>query len=292
MIVTRFQYPLELRLVKMLDKLIARCIQKNPKHDSVLLNEGAEGEGKTTISVAEAFYISEKTGRVFNETNIFFDLRKMIEFIQNTDNQIAIWDEPALEALTGDTSKRIIKDLTRLLMMCRKKRHFVIINMTYFNKFTDYIVWQRPLGMVHVYSRDETSPGRFVYLKKKGLEQLWQEWKHKHRRSYNKYYDRRIRGSFPDVLNIDYAHNVLSGFNYDAYNQAKDEAIQSIGKEKEKENIKLLTLQWKVGKYWQNLKLNRGLFAKQIKINERTLYRWLKIPPELQKLLENEENDT
>lgn len=289
MIVTRFNYPLEARLIRMLDKLIARCTQRNPKHDAVLLNEGAEGEGKTTISVAEAFYISEKTGRAFSEKNVFFDLKTMIEVLQNNENQIAIWDEPALEALTGDTSKRIIKDLTRLLMMCRKKRHFVIINMTYFNKFTDYIVWQRPLGMVHVYSRDETVSGRFVYIKKKGLEGLWQEWKSKHRRNYKKWCDRYTRGSFPDILNPDYKNNVLSEFDYEAYNAAKDKAIESIGQEKVKENVKLLTLQWKCSQLCEKFKITQLEMAATLNVTPKTLREWSNIPNKYEEILENEQ---
>ena len=51
--VTQFGYPLENSLIEKLDLMIKRCVQKNPKKDAVLLNEGAEGEGKTSLSVAE-----------------------------------------------------------------------------------------------------------------------------------------------------------------------------------------------------------------------------------------------
>ena len=167
MIVTKFNYPLENRLLQKIDLMIKRCIQKNPKRDSILLTEGAEGEGKTTLSVALGYYISEKTGRIFNHTRVFADLEKMIDFLKSTEEEIAVWDEPALQALSGDVNTTIVRNLTRLLMMSRKKRHFIIINLAYFNKFNDYIVWQRPLGMIHVYSRDEIQSGRFCYIKKK-----------------------------------------------------------------------------------------------------------------------------
>jgi hypothetical protein len=218
--------------------MIKRCTQHNPKRDAVLLNEGAEGEGKTTLSVAEGYYVADKTGRTFNHTRVFSDVTKMIKFLQDTDEEIAIWDEPALQALSGDALTTIVKNLKRMLMMCRNKRHFIMINMTYFTEFGNYIVWQRPLGMVHVYSRNNLEPGRFIYIKKKYLEKLWYDWRSKRVRNYKKYGARHIRGTFPDVLNQDYKYNVLSDFNFKEYEKNKNEAIASIGKETKKLNEK------------------------------------------------------
>jgi len=177
MIVTKFKYFLENNLVKKIDMMLLRCSQKNPKRDAVLLCEGEEGQGKTTLSVAIGYYAAEKLGRVFNHTRVFFDLNKMIDFLKNSEEEIAVWDEPALHAMSTDTSTKVVRNLTRLLMMSRKKRHFLIINLAYFNKFNDYVVWQRPLGMIHVYSRNEIQAGRFIYIKKRKLEYLWQDWR-------------------------------------------------------------------------------------------------------------------
>lgn len=232
--VTRFQYAMERSLIEKLDLLIKRCVQKNPKRDSVLINEGAEGEGKTSLSVAEAYYISEQTKRPFSHENIFFDINKMIKFLQDTEGQIAIWDEPALQSLSTDALKSVVRDLKRMLMMCRNRRHFIIINMTYFNEFGNYIVWQRPNGMIHVYSRNEREAGRFIYIRKKYLEHLWRDWVSKKMRSYKKYASRKCRGTFPDVLNPEYKNNVLSEFDFNAYEKNKNDAINSIGQETKK----------------------------------------------------------
>jgi hypothetical protein len=211
--------------------MIKRCIQKNPKRDAVLLNEGAEGEGKTSYSVALAYYIAEQSNREFSHKNVFFDIDTMIKFLQNNEGQIAIWDEPALQSLSGDSLSKVVKDLKRMLMMCRNKRHFIIINMTYFTEFGNYIVWQRPLGMIHVYSRNELESGRFIYVRKKFLERLWLDWKTKKQRNYKKFASRKCRGTFPDVLNPAYKYNVLSEFDFKSYEKNKNDAIQSIGNE-------------------------------------------------------------
>ena len=272
-----FNFPLENSVLKKIDLMIARCTQNNPKRDAVLLIEGAEGEGKTTYSVAVGYYCAWKTGRSFNEKNVFSDLREMIDFLKTTDNQIAIWDEPALQGLSKDALSTIVKDLERLLMMSRKKRHFIMINMAYFNMFSSYIVWQRPLGMIHVYSRDEVTPGRFVYIKKRSLEQLWHDWRSKRRRNYRKHCSKSIRGSFPDVLNPHYKNNVISHFNLDEYERKKDEAIMKIGEKREEINKTKLMLQDLKAKI-SNIDLQKTKTKKELAehfgIRVTTLYKW------------------
>jgi hypothetical protein len=267
-----FDYPLDDALLSKIDLMIARCEQKNPKKDAVLLFEGMEGEGKTTYSIAVGYYIKWRTGREFSDLNVFSDLRKMIDFLKSTDNQLAIWDEPALQALSKDSLTTIVKDLERLLMMARKKRHFIMINMSYFNKFSEYIVWQRPLGMIHVYSRNELEAGRYVYIKKKSLEYLWDEWRRTHRRNYRKWCSKSIRGTFPDVLNSEYKHNVLSEFNLDRYERNKDKAIMSIGmmgKKQQKNEVDEF-------KYKLSQASNKTLIAKTLGVSTRTIQRWAK----------------
>lgn len=230
MIVTRFKYPLEKNLVTKIDLMVERCTTKKAKKDAVLLIEGSEGEGKTGLSVAVGYYVAEKMKREFTSKNLFFNVEKMIEFAQSTKNQIIIWDEPALQALSSDSNKTIVRDLTRLLMMFRKKRHFFMINMTKFYKFNEYIVVDRSIGMIHVYSRDNIEPGRFVYIRMRNLERLYHDWRFKKQRNHFKYAERFIRGTFPDVLNPKYKNNVLSEFDIKDYEKRKDDAIKSIGK--------------------------------------------------------------
>ncbi len=284
-----FNYPLDERLLKKIDLMIARCTQNNPKKDAVLLFEGAEGEGKTTFSVAVGYYVKLKTGRVFNHTRMFFDLKDMIKFAKETEDQIIVWDEPALQALSKDTLTTIVKDLERLLMMARKKRHFIMINMAYFNKFNEYIVWQRPLGMIHVYSRKEIYSGRYVYIKKKALENLWHSWRRRRKRDYRKYCSKSIRGTFPDVMNPKYKNNVLSDFNLEQYEKMKDEAIMKIGVKEVKIDVYAKykrIIAFLIRKINKDYKENLQDLTKEFGVNERSYYHWLKIKPIEEKPLE------
>ena len=276
MIVTKFNYPIELRLIKKIDLMIQRCIQKNPKRDAVLLIEGAEGEGKTSMSIGLGYYIAEQTGRKFNHTRLFFDVEKMMKFGQETDEEIIIWDEPSAQAMSGDSGKKIVRNLYRFLNMCRFKRHFIIINMSYFNLFKDYIVWQRPLGMIHVYSRDEKIPGRFVYIKKKSLEKLWMDWHRKKQRNYKKYCSKNIRGNFPDILNPEYKNNVLSDFDFDAYEEEKLKATMDIGKEetRKKIDVKIMALQYSISRLPERTGIATKTLTKLLGIGEKSLRDW------------------
>ena len=105
----------------------------------------------------------------------------------------------------------------------------MIINMTKFYKFNEYIVVDRAIAMLHVYSRRNIQSGRFMYIKRKKLEALWRDYRFSKRRNYRKHCSKDIRGMFPDILNPKYKYNVLKDFNNAAYEKEKDAAIMSIG---------------------------------------------------------------
>lgn len=275
-IVTDLQYGLEKRLVKKIDLMIDRCEQKNPKRDAVLICEGSEGEGKTNSSVAISYYIKSKTQR---DIHIFFRLEGLIKFAQENKGKIIIWDEPALDSLGSDWYKRVNKDLIRLLMTVRKNRHFFIFNFTRFYRFSEYIIVDRGLGLVHMYSRNEIQPGRFVYIKRRDLEALYTTYKKSKKRIYKSLTS--FRGNFPEVMEKHFdkmdicvegkVHATLAD-----YEKQKDLGIMSIGEKKKevnKEKEELAKLKVRIASI--NLKMtNRKQLADQLGISERTLNRW------------------
>jgi len=262
--VTDLQLAMEPALIKKLDLMTKRCEQQKPEWDSLLLVEGGEGDGKTTCGANCGYYIHHETGRPFGNQNIFFDVGSMIKFAQNTTKQIIMWDEPALEGLSAEWWRQTQRDLIKLLMMCRKNRHFFIFNITRFNKFSEYIVVDRAMGMIHVYSRRQMEPGRFVYIRKKYLEYLYNDYRTSKRRNYKKYAS--IRGTFPDAL-----HKII---DMKEYNERKDKAIMSIGTKKESlEKNKLNNLQKRIGLIKFPIKTQTE-FAGKLHIDRKTLSNW------------------
>lgn len=240
MIVTDLQYALENKLIKKLDLMIERCIQEHPKKDAWLCNEGGEGEGKTNSALAEAYYIKSKTGR---EIHLFFRLKELIEFAKLHTDMIIIWDEPALDSLSTDAMNAMNKDLLRLAMTIRMNRHFFILNFTKFNKFSEYIIVERCLGMVHMYSRKEIQNGRFNYIKKRKLEQLWNMYRTKHFRNYKGCAS--FNGSFPEILEKHFdkmkiSVNNIPNATYAMYNAEKIKGINAIGEKKQNKDKLIL----------------------------------------------------
>jgi hypothetical protein len=283
--VTDLQYALENRLLKKLDLMIDRCTTNQPKRDAVLINEGGEGEGKSNTSVAEAYYIKSKTNRPIY---LFFRLHALVEYAKTTKEQIIIWDEPSLDSLAQEHYKDINIQLMKLLMTCRKNRHFFIINMTKFWKFNEYVVVDRCLGMVHMYSRREMEIGRFVYINKRSLEPLFIGYKRTKKRLYKKY--ARFRGSFPNIMEkyFDRMGITMVGIDgkfypnatYDIYEREKDKAIVSIGSKEDKERDnkeakELKELKYKIGLVKPPIKTKIEL-AKQLGLSVDTLLNWVK----------------
>ena len=280
--VTDLEYYLDPVLIKKLDIMIRRCTTNKTKKDALLINEGAEGEGKTNSSVAEAYYIKYKTGRPIH---LFFKLRNMINFAKNTEKKIIIWDEPGLDSLSTDQQNKLNKDLIRLLMAVRIKRHFFIFNLTKFYKFPEYIVVDRCLGLVHMYSRREVDPGRFVYIRKRSLEKLYTTYKSSRKRLYKKL--KSFRGSFSDLLNPKNEKFSKMGVTVEGFTNAtlndyefeKNKAIGMIGeveKEKEKvnkEKIKLKQLRYLISQIKPPIKTKEEL-ALALQVDTKRLREW------------------
>lgn len=291
--VTDLDYPIEDRLLKKLDLMIARCVQEHPEKDAVIINEGGEGEGKTNTSCVEAYYVKYKTGR---DVHLFFRLEPLINFAKSTEKKIIIWDEPSLDSLSADNLTTLNRDLTRLLMTARKKRHFLIINMTKFWKFNEYIVVERALGLVHMYSRREIDPGRFVYIPKKHLEELYTTFKSKRKRLYKSL--STLRGTFPDIMKkhfdrMGFHVNNIPNATYTIYDQEKDKAIHSIG-DTEKKSKK----ETKIEKSLEELRYKVAMLAKKriipieemaniMDIGSNRIREWAKLGPIQSVSLEN-----
>lgn len=258
--------------------MIDRCTNSRARKDAVLAMEGSEGEGKTNASIAVAYYVKSKTKR---NINMFFRLHNLIEFAKNTKEQIIIWDEPAIDSLSTDHYKSINKDLQRLYMTCRKKRHFFINNFVKFWKFSEYVVVDRSLGLVHLYSRGGIIPGRFIYVRQKKMEFLYNDYKFKKQRNYKKYSS--FGGNFV-LLEDKMKHMGITiegkeNCSLEDYEEIKDKAIASIGSTKKKVSADYRKLQ-ELKKSIGDLKfpiLTQEQFCNKFNISIKTFHNWRNI---------------
>ena len=285
-------FHVETKLAQMLDLMADRVMKKHPTLDAVLQNSGAEGEGKTNASLVEAAYFQMKTGRPIS---LFFKTSSCLKFAQSTKEQIIILDEPSFETLSTDFQTAAFKDFLRLTSTMRVKRHILIINFAKFWKFPDFLVVDRALCMIHLYSKQGQDPGRFLYIKKKNLEPLWNAYKKSGKRLYGKL--KTFGGKFPyimdkmwDKLDIrveDHEHTALKD-----YDDVKERAISTIGVKKSKRQInddmKLLSLR----KAISNIKcVSREKLAAELGINSARLREWAHIDLDDPNCLENLEKE-
>lgn len=238
----------------------------------------------TNTSIALAYYIKCKTK---HDIHMFFSLEKLIQFAQSTTDKIIIWDEPAIDSLSTDWYKKVNKDLIRLLMTVRKNRHFFIFNFTKFYKFSEYIVVDRALGLIHMYSKNETIPGRFFYIKRGDLEKLFNTYKANKKRLYRKC--SAFGGGMVEVMEKYFDKmgiNVegIANATLKDYEREKDKGILGIGKEVSKGEVKLnkrdtpeykevRTLKTKIGKL--KFPINSQIeFSQKAGIPLRTIREW------------------
>ena len=209
---------IEPRLKDKLDLMIKRSTGKN-KDDNVLLVDGEEGMGKSNMAALCAYYIHYEMKRPFDVSNMFFNLDELLQFAIHTKEQIIVWDEAALGGLAVEWWRKNQLQFIKLLMIARKKRHFMIICIPKFFKLNEYIAVDRSIGLIHVYAANAMSKGRFVYYNKDQKEYLYEKWRKTRTKVYRKYYN--FHGRFLEVMS-----KVLDELEYD---KKKDAAIMQLG---------------------------------------------------------------
>ena len=218
MLYTDKQYYMDEKYVGKLDLMVKRM---QGTDDNILLIDGDEGQGKTELTMCTCYYIAYKTGRKYNINHIFFDLDEGIKFAAETKDQIIHFDEGALGLLTTQWWNKNQQKFLQLVMIARKKRHFMAICIPKFYKLNQYIVEERSIGLVHVYSHKNIKKGRFCYYTKDAKEKLYQDWKRKKVKTYRKHY--KLRGTF-----VQASKRVFTEEERDHYEAKKDQAILSL----------------------------------------------------------------
>lgn len=218
MLVTDKQYYMEKAYISKLDLMIKRM---QGTDDNIIIIDGDEGQGKTEFTCGTCYYIASKTGRKYDVDNIFFDLDEGIEFASKNRDQIIHFDEGALGMLSIHWWKANQQKFIQFVMMARKKRHFIAICIPKFYRLNQYILEERSIALIHVYSRKNIQKGRFVYFNKNAKERLFHDWKRTHTKKYNKFYT--FHGSFVKTM-----EKIFTKKQCEIYERKKDEAIMSL----------------------------------------------------------------
>lgn len=287
-------FMLEQKMYKKVMLLCKRVMQDHPKQDSTLGINGRTGTGKTNLAVIIAGLASQQTGRTIN---LFFSSAATLEFAQRTENQLIILDEPSLDMLARDWASQTAKNFLRLTNTMRRKRHFFIINLVNFWHFPQDLVVDRLNGLCHMYLKSNGSPGKFLYIRQKKLESLWNDYKKLNKRRFFHY--KSFRGDIPYVMEdgtfekLNISVDNKPNATYNDYEMLKDKAIASINKQdvkKDKTMIKLLTLRQKIGKAdFSKLGLTKVQMAHLLGITVNDFAKWSRIDLDNPEIEENEQ---
>ena len=199
---------------------VKRCTGRN-KQDNIFIVDGDEGIGKTTLSATCAKFCAVHAKRKLDHTRMFFEPEDMMKMAAATEDQIFIWDEAAIGALSTEWWKKAQTRLVKFLMVSRKKRHIYFFNIPKIFRLNEYLAVDRSIGLIHVYAREHTKLGWFTYYTKDAKERLFEEYKRGKKRKYKAF--STMHGAFSN----DFAKII----DEERYDVMKDTAIDNILKD-------------------------------------------------------------
>lgn len=231
--VTNLKYHLNHYLKDLLDLCYER---QKKKWDNLIIIDGVERSGKTTLAILIAYYYAHISKLKFGIENIFFDPEKLLDFATQTQNNIMIWDEAAFGGMAQEWHTRVQKILCKMLMTTGKYGHFYIFIIPNFFRLKDYLAVDRSLALIHVYSPDLINRGYFICLNE--LQKKWVYNQNKKSMTYGKNFS----------FNGRFVHQITSKMiDLNEYEKRKDQAIQyELNKAKDRTHQKLIRLQYNI----------------------------------------------
>lgn len=208
-IVTDKEYHLDQGLKEFLDLCVERY---KKKWDNVIIIDGKERAGKSTLARQMGYYYAQQIGKQFTLDNVFFDPDELLEFAKNNTDQVIIWDEAAFGMLANEWQSKLQQTINKALMTCGKYRHFWVFIIPTFFRLNRYVALDRSIGLIHVYSPDLINRGCYLALNEQN--KTWVYNNNRKSESYGKSFS--FRGRF--VMNT-----ILDEEQYDI---KKDAAIQ------------------------------------------------------------------
>lgn len=225
--------------------------------DNLIIIDGDEGVGKSTLGKDVGYYMGQKLGTGFSSKQIFFKIEEMEEYAKNERNKVIVWDEAALGGLGEDWQDDNQKRLIKLLITCRKYGHFFIFIVPKIDILRRYLAVHRSIALLRCYSPDRLTRGFFRAYAKNSKEDLYRlEKEHKN-----------SRGVMPDFFGK-YADVTGILIDEDDYEKRKDEAIQSIGEKESKTEQK-----------WKLRFVDAVILLKKCGLKGKQLSKELKIDP-------------
>ena len=242
-------------------KVIDLCIERQKKgFDNVLIIDGKERIGKSTLAKTIAYYYSWKLKTcTFNLENVHFNPEEMLKTAIETKDSVIVWDEAAFGGLAIQWQNKIQQKLNSMLMVTGKYHHFYIFIIPSFFRLNRYLALDRSLALIHVYSPDLITRGLFTLFNERQ-----KIWIYNNNRKSEMYSDPSFRGRFT----LKNTEKILDEKLYEA---KKDKAIKDYLRDT-RDAPMLLRLKWFAAKEMK-MKEAMELFG----ISRSTYFDWKNI---------------
>lgn len=190
-------------------------------HNFILENEViTHNSAKSTLGMQICKYLDND----FSEDNIVFTQNDFFKAIEKSKPGTAIlWDEFVMGGLSTEATSSNQNALIKHMTTIRKKKCFIVLVIPYFFMLRMYFAVARSRCLIHVYSPDGISRGKFLFFSYKRKKELY----FKGRKYYS--YGVATANFVGDFTNT-------SGWfiDMDAYEDKKDSAIKDIQTGKKK----------------------------------------------------------
>ena len=191
------------------------------KWDSVLLLDGEEGSGKTSLGCGLAAYMADKFGTTFDVSNVVFTADQFNKLVDDSKPfNVIFWDEFTFSGLSTEVFKQMQINIVKKFTTIRKKQLIIILIIPYIFQLQKYFAVARAKCLFHVYSPDNLKRGYFRFYSRPSKRRLYIKgykfWEYP-RNSWD------FEGTF-----IDYLPKFL---DLEAYDKKKEEAIKSLSEQ-------------------------------------------------------------
>lgn len=220
--VTDKGYYMDETLIENLD-LLKKAVEK--KWDGIIMIDGIEGSAKTTFAGAIAYYLNQDYGL----DNVVFTQEQFFEAVDNSKpGQVIHWDEFVFGGLSTEALNKVQNALIKKMTTIRKKRLYILLLMPWFFMMRPYFAIGRSRCLIHTYTPDGITRGRFKFYSFINKQKLY----HAGKKEYQYYIKPNFIGHFTDTFGM--------FFDEKEYEKKKDKAIESLSKEQDKKKDKYL----------------------------------------------------
>lgn len=180
--------------------------------DGVILVDGLEGSGKSGLGIGVAYELDP----TFNIDRLVYTPEQFFKAVEEgRPGEAIVWDEFITGGMSTDAMSKVQKDVTRLMVMIRKKRLYIILILPYFFLTGRYFAVARTRFLLHTYTPDGIKRG------------YWRAWNYdrkrqmyfRGRREFDYCVSPYRTGRFPDY----FKKGII---NKEDYERKKDEATK------------------------------------------------------------------